>query len=80
MIFLRRIQLLYKSINNNVMDCIEINVFLSTGLDPAAILFDGFPDYVKLTKKDAMFVDVIHTDAPPSLAISKNYFKTFSLG
>ncbi|XP_076444370.1 pancreatic lipase-related protein 2-like [Babylonia areolata] len=36
-----------------------------SGLDPAAPQFENYGDAVKLEKTDAMFVDVIHTDAEP---------------
>jgi len=34
-----------------------------TALDPAQPLFQGMPDFVRLDRGDANFVDVIHTDA-----------------
>jgi len=34
-----------------------------SGLDPAEPLFQGMPDFVRLDPTDALFVDVIHTDA-----------------
>nr|XP_060624478.1 pancreatic lipase-related protein 2-like [Anolis sagrei ordinatus] len=34
-----------------------------TGLDPAGIGFEGFPDMVRLDSSDAQFVDVIHSNA-----------------
>ena len=33
-----------------------------TGLDPAAPLFEGYPERVRLDSTDAQFVDVIHTN------------------
>ena len=36
-----------------------------SGLDAAAPLFENYENPVKLDKSDAMFVDVIHTDAEP---------------
>jgi len=36
-----------------------------TGLDPAAPMFEGYGDRVKLERSDARFVDVIHTDIVP---------------
>ena len=34
-----------------------------SGLDPAEPLFQGMPHFVRLDPTDALFVDVIHTDA-----------------
>ena len=34
-----------------------------SGLDPAEPLFQGMPYFVRLDPTDALFVDVIHTDA-----------------
>lgn len=36
--------------------------FLSLGLDPAAVGFEGFPEMVRLDPSDAGFVDVIHSN------------------
>ncbi|XP_068953671.1 pancreatic triacylglycerol lipase-like [Petaurus breviceps papuanus] len=38
-----------------------------TGLDPAEPCFEGTPEEVRLDASDALFVDVIHTDAAPFL-------------
>ena len=34
-----------------------------SGLDPASPLFKDMPTFVRLDPSDAMFVDVIHSDA-----------------
>ena len=34
-----------------------------SGLDPAAPLFEDMPTFVRLDPSDALFVDVIHSDA-----------------
>ena len=34
-----------------------------SGLDPAEPLFQGMPHFVRLDPTDALFVDIIHTDA-----------------
>ena len=49
-----------------------------SGLDPAEPLFQGMPHFVRLDPTDAIFVDIIHTDAKSILyggIISKNTFK-----
>ena len=35
-----------------------------SGLDPAELLFQGMPGFVRLDPTDANFVDVIHTVKP----------------
>lgn len=42
--------------------------FNSVGLDPAQPYFQEYEPDVRLDPSDAMFVDVIHTDAEPLLA------------
>lgn len=38
------------------------NISRITGLDPAAPLFEGYPERVRLDPSDAQFVDVIHSN------------------
>ena len=38
------------------------NISRITGLDPAAPLFEGYPERVRLDPSDAHFVDVIHSN------------------
>ncbi|XP_052776601.1 inactive pancreatic lipase-related protein 1-like [Mya arenaria] len=40
-----------------------------TGLDPAGLFFEADPEKVRLDPGDALFVDVIHTDAQPVIDI-----------
>ena len=42
------------------------------GLDPAEPLFQGMPEFVILDPSDALFVDVIHTDAKSIIMGGKN--------
>ena len=42
------------------------------GLDPAEPLFQGMPGFVILDPSDALFVDVIHTDAKSIIMGGKN--------
>lgn len=38
------------------------------GLDPAALCFQGMPTMVRLDPSDAVFVDVIHSNAGQSIS------------
>ncbi|KDR21040.1 inactive pancreatic lipase-related protein 1-like isoform X2 [Zootermopsis nevadensis] len=40
-----------------------------TGLDPAQLLFEGFKKEVQLDADDALFVEVVHTDAKPAVPL-----------
>ena len=40
----------------------KILLFLLTGLDPAEPYFEGAIEDVRLEKRDAEFVDIIHSD------------------
>lgn len=44
---------------------IDTNGTSCLGLDPAEPCFEGTPELVRLDPSDALFVDVIHTDAAP---------------
>ena len=47
-----------------------------SGLDPAAPLFEDMPTFVRLDPSDALFVDVIHSDAGNNvLNFGKSEFK-----
>ena len=37
-------------------------VYISLGLDPAGPYFLSMPNFVRLDRSDAAFVDIIHTD------------------
>ena len=43
------------------------------GLDPAEPLFQGMPAFVILDPTDALFVDVIHTDAKSIIMGGKSF-------
>ncbi|XP_060097544.1 pancreatic lipase-related protein 2-like [Heteronotia binoei] len=45
-----------------------------TGLDPAALCFEAMPAMVRLDQTDAIFVDVIHSNAGPSLTTGLGMF------
>lgn len=40
-----------------------------TGLDPAQLLFEGYKKEVQLDADDALFVEVMHTDAKPTVPL-----------
>ncbi|WAR22833.1 LIPR2-like protein [Mya arenaria] len=43
----------------------------SLGLDPAGLSFEADPEEVRLDPGDALFVDVIHTDAQPLISLGR---------
>ena len=43
------------------LSCLTKLLSRISGLDPAELLFQGMPDFVRLDPTDADFVDVIHT-------------------
>nr|XP_056706439.1 pancreatic lipase-related protein 2-like [Euleptes europaea] len=47
-----------------------------TGLDPAALCFEGMPTKVRLDPSDAEFVDIIHSNAGDSLIIGLGIINT----
>jgi hypothetical protein len=42
---------------------------IGVGLDPAQPLFEGFKKEVQLDADDALFVEVMHTDAKPTVPL-----------
>jgi hypothetical protein len=47
----------------------SIRLWLCVGLDPAQLLFEGFKKEVQLDADDALFVEVMHTDAKPTVPL-----------
>lgn len=43
--------------------------FCPAGLDPAQLLFEGYKKEIQLDADDALFVEVMHTDAKPTVPL-----------
>ncbi|XP_063222699.1 pancreatic lipase-related protein 2-like isoform X2 [Bacillus rossius redtenbacheri] len=62
----KRLHLIGHSLGAHIMSYVSKNVTRIariTGLDPAQPLFEDFPNEVLLDPSDAVFVDIVHTDA-----------------
>lgn len=54
------------------------HILPTLGLDPAEPCFEGTPELVRLDPSDALFVDVIHTDAAPVIPNMGELFNSSS--
>lgn len=48
---------------------VVIILLIGVGLDPAQPLFEGYKKVVQLDADDALFVEVMHTDAKPTVPL-----------
>lgn len=61
---------------NFFLYCCVQNIFKFLALDPTGPGFEGMPPKVKLTKHDAKYVEVLHTDAFSGNMTFLKYFST----